>query len=628
MVSINPGYWQMFLSVALLAAALLHLLRLDVQTAAVVLGACVLLWSSRRFLNPRVREPHCVVFGAAVMIVPLLGPSATTVVALFLLWMERPLISRSWFVPFLPLFVVALWWVCVELWSEHVLHTVLFVWRHLGEEAVLTRLLGIGAWMQSNSTTPIRALDWSIRLVILLGIASVCSSDVRKAAALRIGMVAGVFAAAAAALWQIYILSRGGAISQTFTRQLHFWDSLGRFPATFSDPNAFGVAFSIILPLLWQHSKQCKRAMRLALRGAVLLGLGVVVFSGSRSGALSLGIVGLGVLLRRRKLALLVVFAGVLAVAALNISPALRQSVTEPPMPESVRRVAQALVLSNLHETVFSRGVFWQISTRLLDAHAWIGVGLERYRDYVVPLSFGMRGVPPLWSDNANNFYLGLLVELGIVGALCFMGALSAFRIHPNSTTLLRWTVAAFAVTLLFGPHLEFVEVAILCGVLLAATVEPVPVGSRQTLLFSLSIVLLPVIAVKAYFLQYGFYDWERDDKRYFRWTGMHAQGWVMCEPKALSANLYLRAPRPHPAASSVVVEVSPVGLPEKRVMLSADAISAVELPCPSNAEKGAVQYRILVPQPYMPWSRAKGGDARVLGVQVLTTNPATTVPF
>jgi len=630
----------------LLALAALQGLRLSLGVGAAVVATGALMWALRagafRYISQRISEPYCAVLGVAVVLSPLGGAASVATVALLFLWIERGQIRSGWLGAALPLWMLAVAWLGVGLWTEHSAQSAWYLVGRNGSLSIWEQLEQLLAWYRGNTTAPIRTLDWIARLVTILGIAAVFAHASRKFDALCAGLVVGLMAGMPVVGWQLLMQSRGEALSATFTLQQKFWDTLQRIPATFTDPNAFGVAMLLMLPILWEYARRCTPRWATLTRGIVMMSLVLVAFSGSRIGALGLLIVAAGAMLRRPRLAVGAALAALVLIAVLNGFPSVRQLATAPSMPETVRRVADGVVVSNVSQTFFSRAVFLQISARLLAANPWLGIGLERYRDYVVQLSTGAEGVQPLWSDNSNNFYLGLAAELGVLGFLCFLALVSSFRLRQSAAPLVRWTLGAFAVALLFGPHIEFCEVAILFGALLAATVEPRAIAAaggaatragivatnHRGWAVAVAIALIPAIAIKGSFSQYGFYPWERDGARFFRWTGMQAQGWVLCAPGAETTALYLRASRPPGVAMTPTVKVSAVGAALQLVPLQGDAISKVELLCPGEDREVFLQYAVTVEPPYFGWRRGSLGDARLLGVQVISRDPAATLPF
>lgn len=622
---------RFFLNLAILFAILFHGLQVVWPTSAVVVALVALLWTTRpgswASFRAKVREPHAVVLGAAIILLPCYGAHAVMALLVTFLFVERRSLRKEWLMPLLPIAVIALGWIVTELWCERTLQTGWYVLSQPGGLGIMGRVSGLCAWLRTNTTGPILAIDWLIRISMIMALAAVLAEQPRTAAAVRSGLILGLTGAIPVALWQIYGLYAGSGISTAMPAPGAFWAPLRRISATFSDPNAFGVACVVLLPLMFEHSRQCSQRLRIFIRAVVLVCVGLVFFSGSRAGALGLMLVGAFALVRRRYAALAGGILLVLFVCLLNLSPATQAFFVSPTMPESIRRVANGMVLSNAAQTLFSRGLFLEISTRLLASNLWVGIGLERYRDFVVPLSFGREGVLPLWTDNSNNFYLGITVELGLLGVLCGLGVGVLFRMRQLSSRLMRVTLGSFLLLLLFGPHIEFPEVAALSAILLALTVEPRPRTKYLGLLIAGAIGLLPAIALKGYFGQYGFHGWEQDGSRYFRWTGVRAQGWVRCVAQATSTELLIRAPQAS-VSSPVEVAVAPLGLPGETLTVANDAIQSILVPCPNQPQELFVPYRVSIKRPYFPWGRKLSGDARVFGVQVIANDPSATVPF
>src|SRR5690606_1396463 len=125
-------------------------------------------------------------------------------------------------------------------------------------------------------------------------------------------------------------------------------------------------------------------------------------------------------------------------------------------------------------EAFFSRLAFAKLNWYVWLDHLFLGVGMGAFPQHV-PMYAEKLGLPlGTWTDNTNNFYMGLLSETGMLGALAFLATALQLRWVPEESRFYRWAVVVFAVLLLFGPHVHFGEVSVLLAFILSCAVTPV----------------------------------------------------------------------------------------------------------------------------------------------------------
>jgi len=303
------------------------------------------------------------------------------------------------------------------------------------------------------------------------------------------------------------------------THQAHYWDQQHRFGGFFTDPNAAAIASLLLIIFSFKDSF---RFQIWALVPAFILAL----TTGSRS--FFLGIFLLSVLYwsRTRIRILLFLTMGIAASWAilngiLYIAPDIQSS----SLPLGLQRTLSTLSLTTMKDFLFNRVVFIQTALAIIKTSPLSGIGVGQFKEL-----FPFFANPSLgsWTDNANNFYLGILAEQGIIGALFFGGALYSLRIHGSASTMMRTGILSFAILLFFGPHIEFLEIAVLFGLLLGLSTEERSTTPR----------LFQYAAIPAAFISFlllcsserGVYRWERDASGLFRWISSRGVIDVECD--------------------------------------------------------------------------------------------------
>lgn len=253
-----------------------------------------------------------------------------------------------------------------------------------------------------------------------------------------------------------------------------FWAGQRRFGGLFTDPNAAGLVFFLLLGIRELRYFSC-------------LGL----FTGSRSYLLGL------LFSLRLKAALAIILFLILIILA----------VPSEFIPSSLTRVISGGLSDRL--------IFWKAAFIDFISSPLVGIGPDMFRQSIrLNNTFGN------WIDNPNNYYLLILSEWGIVGL--FVVALSAFRFYRTGVEIPR-VVFVFLGLLVLGSHLLSLEVALV----LASLLRP---GSKELDrdYFGVSFGLL--FSILLMFSDRGLYPWEKDSEGYFRWTKERATFMVSCK--------------------------------------------------------------------------------------------------
>lgn len=198
-----------------------------------------------------------------------------------------------------------------------------------------------------------------------------------------------------------------------------YWRTLKQYPAAATDPNALAIMAALLFPMV-ATLFESTRSRALVLFAFFTLGL----YSGSRTFLLSIFLSSAAVFyvwirkFERKELTRLFIAGlfGVFSAVVMLGQPQVNQQIQKIlPFPASVR----VLKSINWHErsSMFSsRVIFSKVAVETWRKSPIIGVGLERFFDnekaIMEDLGIDIDG----FTDNANNFYLQVLSENGILG--------------------------------------------------------------------------------------------------------------------------------------------------------------------------------------------------------------------
>jgi len=376
---------------------------------------------------------------------------------------------------------------------------------------------------------------------------------------------------------------------------------------------------ALILVTVWQAPKLSGLLKASFVSLVVMAGL----LSGSRTFILLLILLA-GALVARRSRRYLVA-ATVIALLAVcvvslvdHFTPIISRIIADQSLPEGARRGLQALSLDRFSTTLFSREIFLSIGREIFYQAPMFGVGPDRFRDYV-PLVGGELGLLSGWSDNSNNFYLGLLAELGLVGGIAFFLSVSRRRLLCLEGQIISplGVIVILALAMLTGPHIDSPEVLVLVSTLIALTTQEREISVRLKAALTIPFILLGVFASPL--RESGVFGWEGDTNHLSRWLSPKAHLILPCyssgELAQNGASLQMRAPNT-PHARSFKVRVSAVNNSTTEFALSPGMVQKFNLVCPSGQPRLPVTVSSTPPwAPYREWP-ASSIDGRVLGVQ------------
>ncbi len=468
-----------------------------------------------------------------------------------------------------------------------------------------------------RSLLEVRVSTWAQleRLVLFTLLLSLFAGDAGVRNRFAAGLVVGGTVAALLA-----VLYSAGLTSVALRSQSEFWTGINRVSSTLSDPNALGVVLALILWIVALLAPSWLHRPRVFLPWGLLVLLAGLL-SGSRTFLLSAALLVIAWAYQRsRRLTLTAALAASFAAVAVNVlslaSPATLDALLGLPMPEGLRRTMSTVVVATWQDSLFSRAVFTRLSTLLVQESPLFGVGAGRYRDYVALFSAQHGLGLGAWVDNANNFYLGVLAELGAVGMAALLLALSGRRISRGATSLAGPAVASLALVLLTGPHLEFTEVLVVSALLLGAATEP---RALRPELRNLSALVLFVLgALGASTQEQGIYRWKLNSHQAYRLLASDAILHIPCAGASgqRSAPLSFRALYVPQSAPLSVRASAPEG--SATLSISDTVEHTVSLPCEPGAESASVKVSVRPPwSPYRAWPE-RSRDRRILGVEQL----------
>ncbi|MBL8111893.1 MAG: O-antigen ligase family protein [Acidobacteria bacterium] len=408
----------------------------------------------------------------------------------------------------------------------------------------------------------------------------------------------GALAAGLLAALSFAALERAGALALTETD----WLNLGRRAGPFEDPNAFGIALGLALPLVLAALASgvgTARVRRASAAGLVLVLSAIALeTSGSRSGLLLLvlGALAGGAGLLRQNPRRLGPFLAIAVVLGLSAFAVIRYTPRDGSASFGglVKRLGASLGSGSFNALASNRPVFWRAAFDVIREEPLSGCGLAGF-PYVFPERSSRNGPPPLFTDNATNALLDVGAECGLPGLLLALAAVVPLLVRALDACFGRATElvprAAGAVLLGFfvsgflGSHLRFPTVALFAALavaLLPLEADPVaaeaaeprrflPVLVASGALASLLAVLTTLEARTAFRTGpwIGIHPWEiHAENRWQRW--MDARAIRQLGPRETSLDLLVRNERPD--GRPVLVTASVNGVPRVRLSVPVGA--------------------------------------------------------
>lgn len=425
------------------------------------------------------------------------------------------------------------------------------------------------------------------------------------------GLRAGAFIGALYALAQWL-----GILPWSLSNQTPFWSSIHRVSGLATDPNSLGVSMGLAMWLVVSCSPR-PQTRSIMDKGWLVTVILAGLVSGSRTFVVMLGLlaVSLAWVFARRVCGLFVsaVVAFVCLVTVLDSSLDFVTRVREAHvLPEGIVRGISAMSLGRLQETFFSRRLFLGVSLDMWAQAPWYGVGADAYRHYVVPIGVKL-GTLRNWSDNANNFYLGILAELGILGALAFLVSAVSRRVPTSpSRNLHLAALLMLAAILVLGPHVDFPEVLLAAACLVGSTTVAAVRGRFSHTYIVVVLCIAGMIGATR--REYGVYAWRATPEGFERWISSDAAVLLSCNPQTERAALTIRG-QYIPTREPLRVIVRGEDGRSDIVSLASQDERAIAVSCKAGREEVRIH---IATRP--AWSPARAwptvsGDRRILGV-------------
>ncbi|NLF26000.1 MAG: hypothetical protein GX589_10145, partial [Deltaproteobacteria bacterium] len=194
-------------------------------------------------------------FGALLPLLPMLGSGTLLVSALIYLWLHPRRLTPKSMEFILPVLMVLGVWTLLQLWFEFDASLWKAVW--MGEGGSGQRgVEGVLRFIRFSPPAYLVTFQCLVRFLLIF----MLFEHFRQAPGLRRvfwqGLMWGLIPAAALSMFQIL----SGNLS-LFPNLGEYWQALGRFSGTFSDPNAFGIFVVLALPLmtLWSFAPKVTR---------------------------------------------------------------------------------------------------------------------------------------------------------------------------------------------------------------------------------------------------------------------------------------------------------------------------------------------------------------------------------
>lgn len=362
----------------------------------------------------------------------------------------------------------------------------------------------------------VQAPSWRYlsHVVLLVGCVDIFSSLPALGAHWRKGFLVG------ATLSALYAVTQWcGILPWTLPNQTPFWTAIGRVSGLMTDPNALGVVMALALWILLYRDAPTRVVTRGILTPALLF-MAAGIVSGSRTFWIGLSVLVIGMAYRRapRLLWKLVVACMVLlaAVSVVDVyTPLITMVQASDSLPQGIKRIISAMSLARIEDTIASRRIFFTLARSIIERDPLFGVGPNAFAAYV-PLAGA--SIPSLrgWIDNSNNFYLGIIGELGILGFCAFLMTVTARRLRVSDVPLAKAAIVAVGVMLVTGPHIDFVEVLVPVAFLFGMGTTPRRGQSYVTAYISILFAISGAISASHH--ERGVYGWRADGSGIRRW--------------------------------------------------------------------------------------------------------------
>ncbi len=428
-----------------------------------------------------------------------------------------------------------------------------------------------------------------------------------------------------------------------FINRSEFFYYVGRYSASFTDPNSFGLmAYIAVCYLLTRNSHPSSFFIKML---AVVFLLEAFYFSGSRTFLLGIILVFFLVLSfvtkrEDRKIIIKIILFSFFVLLFLG-TPVVNNFLVSKIKAPSVLRVVESLNIEKIEQSSFSRVLYAKLAVSAWSSNVISGVGVGRFlwvqEDVSRQLGIDLKG----WRDNANNFYLQVLTESGLLGLfwlffsflILFLILIRAFpkkkklffsqslrrRIEQVTPIFLMFSLGFILLT---GPHFSFDEVRYFCVLIFALEIPIKRVKIKEWKIFSYVVICLMLFSLLfSYYKSFkllpkGLYSVEAGG---VRWTSKEAV-FNLCDPK-------VKAIRVKPLRQGISFNPLKVKFEfqhtltsrkeEEEVLLNINDWVDIEIPFSLKEREEGVRVKIRVSSVWSPFSEGLSVDTRGLGVQL-----------
>lgn len=496
----------------------------------------------------------------------------------------------------------------------------------LAEHFSIPRLVELFESIKSAPPKWYSQLVQFLRVLIIFSLASiVMSSRIRESGRQTVKTLGDTLKVAAVSAAILSVVQISNLFPQFFHNQNAFWNAVGRPVGSFTDPNAFGLSAFFFIGLLnaWQPLVRRDHLFKI---GLIIIWLALGLLSGSRTFLVGIILLfSVSSYLHRPRMLLRLILGVLVLVLVLDLcresSPTFYNSIVTN-LPPGIARICNSVTILGWASAIYSRMVFWQLGLEIFKDNWLIGIGPENFRYWVLPYSQELFPEISSWTDNSNNFYLGILAETGILGATLFFLTVSAWKFREVGS---KWTIllVSFAILLLLGPHLNFDEVAILFGIVLGLSLKYEPRNLfRKAPTWFIAAPISTLVFINVYFADTGWFNWELGEGGLLRWSQRYARSTAQCSPELparlgardvhYNALLEIRALNPDLSTSPLIVDIkSP--MEQLRIELNDSNFIKVLIKCGFSTD---INYSILTSRTWQPANYGMGADLRNLGIQ------------
>lgn len=294
---------------------------------------------------------------------------------------------------------------------------------------------------------------------------------------------------------------------QIFELKLNeFWDMQGRISSISSDPNAFGIISSLFIAFLFLFHKK-DDGIKFVLYSLLILFCST--FSGSRASllllfsvfALNFGFYYKEFSFKKHLTKIILSFAATLIILY----------IVRPP---SIDRLLYSFNVDSFKSSFESRFIYFKIAKEVIIDNPVAGIGYGRFffenQKYAKLANIELNN----WSDNANNYYLEIFSEGGVLSFIILCLLLYTTLKIINKVEIFekgfRIIFFAFLIALFFGPHVHFIEIKLfllILGSMLASSLSSSNNFPKNKVLFYLPLfsILLQILIPKNYLFDQNF---------------------------------------------------------------------------------------------------------------------------